>query len=1013
MRIVGWHIDGYGIHHDAGVEALPDGLTIVGGPNEAGKTTLQHFLVGMLFGFTASNRPDHHAPLRGGSYGGRLFVTATDGTPFTIHRGARRSSLQIIGPDGPVTDPELELRHLLGGATKDLFEAVFAVHTDDLAELRALSDEQVRDRVFSAGILGAGRTAQAALGQLAGERDVLLKPGGRTDKYVLKRLRRELVDARGELAEARRAATGLPSLVHRIAVLETDRQRERTLRSELQTDRSLLFAVTEQWPAWADAAVARGELDQLGTVEPIPADAAARLDHAVARQLDLRTLADETADQVAQLTGAADAVERPGPALAHAEAITELAAALPAEREREVAISELSARVDALEAQLAAALGPHHDEAWLAAQPDTATTGSSMRAAAAALVAADQQLRQVHDHHRRSLAELHDARAEQTAREQILDGQPNHPVDRAQQAAEDAAALVIVLGQREAAAHRTLEPRPTTTPAVTAASLLLLLAAAVALASGTPIVAAIAAAAAMVLGAAALRTRRAPAAPEAPPATHDGDIDLLLRSLGLETCPTLAEAGTLRTRAEHLAAEATRLQREREAAAQQRRALDERAVRVAERHAADLAAADAAHTDAQAAWRTWLTSNGLSTDLDPPAAADVLEAVGRARALHHGLLGARHDLERSRTQHHAYRDAVADLLATSGLPTTSVDPLAAIGELATALQHDLEAARQLDAAQLELQAAQRHHDQAASRAISAAAEVDAVVAELGATTVDDARNRIERARRADDLRQRIQRAERDLSAAIGSVPERLATARSLLGQADPTRWRTELAALDRDLRAADERIDLITTELAHLQRERDELERSADVPAAELHVADLEAQLVTAVTRWASLTVAHQLVEGTLARYQRERQPDVVKRAATHFALVTGGRYPRLEVRDQTIVAIDHAQREIPADALSKGAIQQLYLCLRFALAESYARTAKLPLLLDDVTVHADDGRLPQLAEVVASVAADHQVLVFTCHDRTVELLQSACPEARLLTLDPSTPARHMGLAAG
>jgi uncharacterized protein YhaN len=1007
MRIVGWHIDGYGIHHDAGVEALPDGLTIVGGPNEAGKTTLQHFLVGMLFGFTASNRPDHHAPLRGGSYGGRLFVTATDGTPFTIHRGARRSSLQIIGPDGPVTDPELELRHLLGGATKDLFEAVFAVHTDDLAELRALSDEQVRDRVFSAGILGAGRTAQAALGQLAGERDALLKPGGRTDKYVLKRLRRELVDARGALAEARRAATGLPGLVHRIAVLETDRQRERTLRSELQTDRSLLFAVTEQWPAWADAAVARGELDQLGTVEPIPADAAARLDHAVARQLDLRTLADETADQVAQLTGIADALERPGPALAHADAIAELAAALPAEREREAAISELSARVDALEAQLAAALGPHHDEAWLAAQPDTATTGSSMRAAAAALVAADQQLRQVHDHHRRSLAELHDARAEQAARDQILDGQPNHPVDRARQAAEDAAALVIVLGQR--AATRSAEPSAAT-PALMGAALLLVLAGVVAAATGSPIVGAIAAVAGLVLGAAGLRTHRAPATPAA---THDGDVDVLLRALGLETCPTLAEAGTLRARAEHLAAEATRLQRERESAAQQRRALDERATRIAERHAADLAAAEAAHTAARAAWTTWLTSNGLGPDLDPPAAADVLEAVGRARALHHGLLGARRDLERSRTQHRAYRDAVADLLATSGLPTTSVDPLAGIAELATTLQRDLDAARQLDAAQLERQAAQRHHDQAASRAISAAAEVDAVVAELGATTVDDARNRIARARRADDLRQRIQRAERDLSAAIGSVPERLATARSLLGQADPTRWRTELAALDRDLRAADERIDLITTELAHLQRERDELERSADVPAAELHVADLEAQLVAAVTRWASLTVAHQLVEGTLARYQRERQPDVVKRAATHFALVTGGRYPRLEVRDQTIVAIDHAQREIPADALSKGAIQQLYLCLRFALAESYARTAKLPLLLDDVTVHADDGRLPQLAEVVASVAADHQVLVFTCHDRTVELLRSACPEARLLTLDPSTPARHMGLAAG
>lgn len=57
MKIRGLHIDGYGVHHDLGIDDLPDGLTIVCGPNEAGKTTLQHFLVGMLFGFTPATGP--------------------------------------------------------------------------------------------------------------------------------------------------------------------------------------------------------------------------------------------------------------------------------------------------------------------------------------------------------------------------------------------------------------------------------------------------------------------------------------------------------------------------------------------------------------------------------------------------------------------------------------------------------------------------------------------------------------------------------------------------------------------------------------------------------------------------------------------------------------------------------------------------------------------------------------------------------------------------------------------
>ena len=35
MKVHGWHIDGFGVHHDVHVDDLPDGLTIVTGPNNA------------------------------------------------------------------------------------------------------------------------------------------------------------------------------------------------------------------------------------------------------------------------------------------------------------------------------------------------------------------------------------------------------------------------------------------------------------------------------------------------------------------------------------------------------------------------------------------------------------------------------------------------------------------------------------------------------------------------------------------------------------------------------------------------------------------------------------------------------------------------------------------------------------------------------------------------------------------------------------------------------------------
>ena len=40
MRLRGWHVEGFGVLHDFRVEDLADGLTIVYGPNESGKTSL-------------------------------------------------------------------------------------------------------------------------------------------------------------------------------------------------------------------------------------------------------------------------------------------------------------------------------------------------------------------------------------------------------------------------------------------------------------------------------------------------------------------------------------------------------------------------------------------------------------------------------------------------------------------------------------------------------------------------------------------------------------------------------------------------------------------------------------------------------------------------------------------------------------------------------------------------------------------------------------------------------------
>lgn len=87
---------------------------------------------------------------------------------------------------------------------------------------------------------------------------------------------------------------------------------------------------------------------------------------------------------------------------------------------------------------------------------------------------------------------------------------------------------------------------------------------------------------------------------------------------------------------------------------------------------------------------------------------------------------------------------------------------------------------------------------------------------------------------------------------------------------------------------------------------------------------------------------------------------------------------------------------------MSRGTAEQLYLAMRFGLIGEYSRRApSLPLVLDDVVVNFDPGRLSSTLRVIGQVAQKHQILLFTCHPHVVEGVQRHIPWARIEKLSP------------
>ena len=141
-----------------------NGLNLVFAPNEAGKTTLQRFMIALLYGqlrdALKSQRRleswvDHYKPWRGADYGGTLWCRLANGRELEIHRmfGKEEARVEIRTSTGEEISGEYEQQkngeilfartHL--GLPKELFESVAVIRENRAAELNGR--EALRDRI--------------------------------------------------------------------------------------------------------------------------------------------------------------------------------------------------------------------------------------------------------------------------------------------------------------------------------------------------------------------------------------------------------------------------------------------------------------------------------------------------------------------------------------------------------------------------------------------------------------------------------------------------------------------------------------------------------------------------------------------------------------------------------------------------------------------------------------------------------------------------------------------------
>ncbi|MEN6431141.1 MAG: AAA family ATPase [Coriobacteriales bacterium] len=864
---------------------LGDGLTIVHGPNEAGKTSFLTLVRAVLYGFPTASKEDAYLSAAGKREGRLVF--SDDSGSWVLERtegphGGPCSVRTLEGSDRPRLRDEVT-----AGVSEDAFRVVLGFGLDDMARIEMLRDSGVDiiEPLYAASV-GMRVSPQAVRESLAAHAETIFAPRGRSKR--VQELHKALESVRAELHKLRAAGAHFASERQRLEDLEVEREKARALRDQRRTHHAALVAALQEYDALL-AQVNSQEVALLDMRRERASTVAARENTPV----DARALS--VAHEVDALVGEASAFVQ------NLERMREMRAAVAqTERRFAEACEALGWSADHV---LAVDMGPA-----IAAFVDEARTEL-------AGLEADRASREREAE--RASAEAARLSAVATKALETVGLGPD-----ADETDLDFLTAELDSAQEQRVLHGEYVRRSSGPAWVLLAAGLLTAVAGVTL---REYISAVVGAALVMAGAV-----------------------FLLRSRGVSTRTVTGapDSDTYRAR-RALDAARVALENARQAEAVAARATEE----------ARLAADTVATRSAIFARR--LEASGLPGDMTPLEASRVLAAVSEARSISGEAARKRDEVELLAERLAAFVARTQDVAGRLWGRTTELtldEVTAEVGRMKEAV--------------------------AAARSAHAERDkLDARIAELDA---------------------RIGVAETEAKAAASKGRELLARFDLAFGGS-----RAELDVLEQqaetDLEAAEEQFERLTYEASALKGALGTLADEDRAAQLRLDEAGLLEQISEAVEEYATHAVAARLLALAQERYERERQPDVVRRAEQIFRRITADRYVALAIPlgEGRIEVFDARSAAKPSARLSKGTAEALYLALRLGLVWHLGDVGTgLPMLIDDVLANFDPERLEGAARAIVDLSGQRQVVFFTCHDETAELFGTLAPDAVRIDLE-------------
>jgi uncharacterized protein YhaN len=1027
MRIDGIDIERFGAWRNFSQALHPHGLSVIYGPNEAGKTTLLRFIRGVLYGFPTDDAPQARKQKRAEPMSGSLKLRHREQT-YQVHRSSRGDDAGLISISGldAAQSPRRLLDEILSGTDEKLFQSVFAVGLPELQEFATLAEDEVARHLYGMTLGPQGQLLMELPRRIDRELDrIWPKDGHRGLVGELQERHRELTQqVHGLRPQRERYRT----LVRQRGELERKISGLKSRHHELQGQLRGLQFVGKVHPAWQRTRELKRELATIPDLRSFPTDGLGRLDRLESdRDATLRLRDDlqrelrEISKQL-QATIGDDSIRRFAGSI---RALSDQRAQWDDVRQHMLELERRAAEHDRELAAQLGRIGPKWTLPRLEAMVDTPEGHGRFMTAATQYQAVRGRTHRRQRKYRRLSAACRDRELALRTELQHL-GVDGETLEQPLELAKDRLGKLTELGtlqlktqelrQRSESIDQQIERMrerlglPDWVWILLAFFILagigLFIAGLSASVSTGWLVGLIYMVLALTAGGttwalkvqfehemqdqvALLREQRNRYDTE----RHDNErrIRELIEAHGLRELQASEPRRMLdATDGRLISLAAERLAQLELAQREYQRILDLRKKLSLIR--GNLQGYQRELATARKAWCDTLKSLGYDEVLEVSKAFEQWQAVTTARELRRRGADARREMRGLNEDWERFRGKVEDLgkrMRAEGIDYQQ--PFAAIdrweGELRAWIHNRQEYRRLLK----DRKTRRAEADDFQKRFDELQQQVAALLQQANATDRADLERKLQLFQRRQQVVSLLDQATRDLESIAKTEPELALVEEDLLRFHAETHNDT-LKRMTRESAEVEQQLQELFEQLGTIKQELKALSGDRQASRVRFELLQTHERLHDAWEDWYATAVSNETLDLVGAMFEQTHQPEMLAAAIPFLESLTLGKYHRLWTqlgRRQLFVDEENGTPR-PAEQLSGGTREQLFLAIRLAMVRAFARQGvELPMVLDDVTVNFDQQRSEAAVKTLLDFVGDgQQVLVFTSHLHFAQMFQ-------------------------